>query len=212
MVSRELGGLTQARSDSMSYDRKPQPPDAQNGFSLMEMLVVIAIIMILAGMAIINISGTRPSQQSAAGLNAAVAVFRQGRDGAIAQRRNYQLVIPPVNPPNQIGLERLEIPVGFTTLPVVTLPAPAQFGLDGSIATAPEPGAPMCSNGLCFGGTPTQTWLSDGTFTDASGAPLNAAIYVLVPGDPSTQRAFTILGTTGRIRTYKWTGGSWVLQ
>jgi len=181
------------------------------GFSLLELLTVIAIIFILSGMAIINISGALPGQQSASGLNAAVAVFRQGRDTAIAQRRSFQLVIP-ASTTNQIGLERLEIGGGFTTLPVVTLPEPAQFGLDASITTPPESGLPTCPGGLCFGGTPTQTWLSDGTFVDASSQPLNAVIYVVVPGNPGSQRAFTVLGTTGRIRTYRWTGSGWVLQ
>jgi len=186
----------------------------QEGFSLLEMLVVIAIIFTLAAMAIININGALPSQQTAAGMNAAVGVFRQGRDNAVAQRRNFQLVVPSVTPPNQIGLQRLEVGGGFTALPIVTLPAPAQFGLDPSITVAPEPGLvqPTCASGLCFGGTVTQTWLSDGTFVDSSSQPLTAVVYVMVPGNPGAQRAFTILGATGRIRTYKWTGGSWVLQ
>jgi len=196
----------------MSNNRKPDSRAAQSGFSLLEMLVVLAIMMIIAAMAIVNINGALPNQQSAAGLNAAVAVFRQGRDNAVAQRRSFQLVIPAVNPPNQIGLQRIEIGGGFSSMPVTTLPSPAQFGLDASITTPPESGLPTCSNGLCFGGTLTQTWLSDGTFVQANGTPLNAVVYVMVPGQPSAQRAFTILGTTGRIRTYRWNGNSWLLQ
>jgi len=199
----------------MSYNRKQRSRKSlsgQGGFSLLEMLTVIAILLIIAAMAIININGALPGQQSAAGLNSAMSVFRQGRDTSIAQRRSFQLVIPSVSPPNQIGLQRLELGGGFTSMPVVTLPKPAQFGLDASITTPPEAGLPTCANGLCFGGTLTQTWLSDGTFIQANGQPLNAVVYVTVPGTPGAQRAFTILGTTGRIRTYRWTGSSWVLQ
>jgi prepilin-type N-terminal cleavage/methylation domain-containing protein len=198
----------------MNWNGKPQRHEAEHGFSLLEMLVVIAIMFILSAFAIISINGSLPSQQSAAGLNAAVGVFRQGRDIAIAERRSFQLVIPAANPPNQIGLERLEIGGGFTALPVVTLPKPAQFGLDPSITVAPETGLVQstCVNGLCFGGTVTETWLSDGTFVQANGQPLTAVVYVMVPGQPSAQRAFTILGSTGRIRTYRWTGKNWVLQ
>ena len=46
----------------------------------------------------------------------------------------------------------------------------------------------------------------------ANGQTLTAVVYVMVPGNPSAQRAFTILGSTGRIRTYRWTGSQWILQ
>jgi len=188
--------------------------DAVKGFTLLEMITVVAIIFTIVAFAIISINGALPGQQANAGLNAAAQVFHQGRDSAIAERRSYQLL---TTAPNQVGLERLEIGGGYTVLPVVTLPAPAVFGIDPSLTslTAPDPNFPTCSNGLCFGGTLTQTWLSDGTFVNSAGQPLNAAIYVYVPGADGTQRAFTVLGTTGRIRSYKWTGGTngkWVLQ
>ncbi len=199
----------------MDSNHKPQTGQVNQGFSLLELLLVIAIIFILAGMAIISISSTLPSQQTQAGLNAAATVFRKGHDVAISERRDFQLVIPAVTPMNQIGLERLELNGGVTPLPVVTLPEPAQFGLDPSITVAPETGLATpstCSNGLCFGGTPTQLWQPDGTFIQANGQPLNAVIYIMVPGSPTAQRAFTILGSTGRIRTYRWTGSQWILQ
>ncbi len=199
----------------MDETRKPQTDQGKQGFSLLELLLVIAIIFILAGMAIISISSTLPSQQSQAALNAATAVFHKGHDAAISERRDYELVIPSVTPPNQIGLERLELSGGVTTLPVVTLPEPAEFGLDPSISVAPETGLATpstCSNGLCFGGTLTQLWQPDGTFIQTNGQPLNAVVYIMIPGTPTAQRAFTILGSTGRIRTYRWTGAQWILQ
>jgi len=198
----------------MNSASKPLTRNSEPGFSLLEMMVVIALIFIIAGIAIINISGALPGEQTQAGLNAAVAVFRQGHDIAIAERRNFQLVIPSVSPPNQLGLERLEIGGGVTPLPVTTLPHPAQFGLDSSITVAPESGLVQatCANGLCFGGSPTQTWQPDGTFIQANGQPLSAVVYIMVPGNPGAQRAFTILGSTGRIRTYRWNGSTWVLQ
>jgi len=198
----------------MNRQGKPQVRKTAHGFSLLEMLTVVAVMFILAAISIIIIDGALPNTQSAAGLNAAVGVFRQGHDIAIAERRSFQLVIPAVNPPNQIGLERLNIGGGFNALPVVTLPKPAQFGLDPSITVAPETGLVQatCANGLCFGGTLTETWLSDGTFVNAAGQPLTAVVYVMVPGQPSAQRAFTILGSTGRIRTYRWSGTQWTLQ
>jgi len=208
----------------MSNNRKSQRGRGQRGFSLLEMLTVIAIIMILSAMAVISINGTLPQQQATAGVNAAEAVFRQGRDAAISQRRAYQLVAgaAPVAA-NQLQLSRIEIGGTFTALPIVTLPAPATFMLYNGIPDTPD-GYGTCSSGICFpGSSGVQQWVSDGTFIDGgSGQPLNGTMFIAVPGSsPSdlryvgTQRAFTILGTTGRIRAYKWTGGAaccWVLE
>jgi len=198
----------------MNCTGKLHGQDQAQGFSLIEMLVVVAIIFTVVAFAIISINGALPAQQATAGLNAAAQVFRQGRDAAIAERRSYSLI---ATAPNQLQLVRNEIGGGITALPVVTLPAPAQFGLDPNLTglKVPDPNFPTCSNGLCFGGTLTQQWLTDGTFADSAGHPLNATIYVYVPGSKEVQRAFTVLGATGRIRSYKWTGGTngeWVLE
>ena len=182
------------------------------GFTIVEMMLVLAIFMILAGMAIISINGALPQEQVTSGMNTAMSVIRQGRDTAISERRDYALVYGPPLLPNQLQLQRLEIGGGVTTLPVVTLPAPAQFSLDSTITQDTPDNFGTCSSGLCFGGSPTQQWLSNGTFVNSLGQPLNATVFVNIAGNPSTQRAFTILGTTGRIRAYKWTGSAWQLQ
>jgi len=204
----------------MSDSRRANQTQPRNGFTLLEMLTVIAIIMIVSAMAVISINGALPAQEATAATNAAAAVFRQGRESAIAQRRSYQLV---ATAPNQLQLFRCEniACTAQTALPLVTLPAPAQFMMYTGIPDTPD-GYGTCSSGLCFSGS-VQQWFSDGTFVDPTGTPQNATVFIAVPGqgpaDPtymSTQRAFTILGTTGRIRAYKWTGtagsGEWVLQ
>jgi len=191
------------------------------GFSLLEMLLVIAITITLAGMAIISINGTLPQQQATAGMDSAMDVFRQGRDMAISQRRYYQLNSGGSLAANQLQLQRVEINGSFTALPVMTLPSPAQFGLDSGVTDTPDGfcGTPP-ANGLCLGSTATQQWLSDGTFANTAGQPQNATVFVHIPTSSGAQRAFTVLGTTGRIRAYKWIcptppaspTGCWVLQ
>jgi hypothetical protein len=39
--------------------------------------------------------------------------------------------------------------------------------------------------------------------------PVNGTVFVGVPGLPYTARAVTILGATGRIRSYHWNGTTW---
>jgi hypothetical protein len=78
------------------------------------------------------------------------------------------------------------------------------------------PGVPDTPDGfgvntaIDFGGTPTIMWLSDGTFVDTNGQPLNGTVYFGLQGQTATQRAVTILGATGRVRGYRWTGVRWV--
>ncbi len=209
-----LGGICPAPGGVKSVTTATKTNRLGNhGFTMLEMLLVIAIFITLTGMAIISISGAMPQQQVTTGMNQAMAVIRQGRDSAISQRRDYQLMYGPPMLTNQIGLEQLNPSGGAPmVLPPVTLEPPAAFGLDPSITTDTPDGFGTCSGGLCFGGSPTEQWLSNGTFVNSVGQPLNATIFVHIPGNPGAQRAFTILGTTGRIRAYKWDGANWVLQ
>lgn len=177
-----------------------------SGFSLLELIIVISLVFIVAGIAILSIRGVLPTFRANAALNTVAGVFREGRELAISQRRNYQVIFAP---PSSLWLRRLEVPAGFTDLPAVTIPNGGQFMIYPGVPDTPDGfgNAPA----LAFGGTITQSFLSDGTFADATGAPLNGSVYVAIPGDSGTQRAFTILGSTGRIRSYRWTGESWVL-
>lgn len=175
------------------------------GFSLVEMLIVIVLIGIVAAMAMYSIVGALPNIKVNNGLNTAMSVVKQGKYLATSQRRNYQLMFTA---PTLIWLRRIEVPAGFTDQPVVALPGEVQFLLFAGIPDTPD-GYGNCG-AICFPGTLTQTFLSNGEFVDSAGAPMNGTIYVGIPGNIATQRAITITGATGRIRSYRWTGGSWL--
>ena len=61
-----------------------------------------------------------------------------------------------------------------------------------------------------FRGASRLFFLSDGTFVDLQGNPLNGSIFLGIPKHPETARAVTILGATGRVRAYRWTGSQWI--
>lgn len=180
------------------------------GFSTVELLVVVAIIFIMASAAIISIRGALPAIRANAGLTQVVGEIRGARERAIAQRRNIQLTFP--NGVNQVRLTQLDV-VGTTTsgttvISDVTLTNNMQFMIFPGVSDTPDSfGA---NSALDFGGSPTLMFMSDGTFVDASGTPLNGTIFLGIPAQPGSQRAVTILGATGRIRGYKWNGARWV--
>jgi type II secretory pathway pseudopilin PulG len=175
---------------------------------MVELIVVVGIMMIVASFAMISIRGALPGIRANAGLAQVVGVLREGREAAIAQRRNIQVSFPAAN---QIQLTRLDV-TGFTTtgttpINTITLENNMQFLLFPGVPDTPDSfgnGAP-----IDFGGTPTVMFLSDGTLVDAGGAPLNGTVFIGRPNEPITARAATILGTTGRIRGYKWNGTQW---
>jgi hypothetical protein len=49
----------------------------------------------------------------------------------------------------------------------------------------------------------------EGTFVDELGQTLNGTVFVALANDTLSCRAITILGSTGRVRAYRWDGSQW---
>jgi len=179
-------------------------PYRHAGFSMVEVSITIAVIFIVAGFALTNIAGTMPAIRANAALDMAVAQLRRGRELALAQRRNIEIKF--LNN-NQIQLIRNEVPNGTTILSTVTLENKIEFQLFDGVPDTPDSfGKGAAVN---FGGTAPRTFLSDGTLVDVQANPVNGTIFLGLPNHPETARAVTILGATGRVRGYRWTGTNW---
>ena len=84
--------------------------------------------------------------------------------------------------------------VTYRLVPTVTTDTPDGFGN---------------STALAFGTATSYTFSTDGTLVDQSGNPLNGTIFLAVVNVAKSQRAVTIMGGTGRVRGFKWTGFGW---
>src|ERR1700675_3481056 len=71
------------------------------GFSLLELMVVLAISFSLMAMSILQLRSLVPAMRANAAMNQVVSQLRVAREIAIAQRRNVQILFPG---PNQIQL------------------------------------------------------------------------------------------------------------
>jgi hypothetical protein len=137
-------------------------------------------------------------------MNSVMAILRSARETAIASRRNIRVEFVGTN---QIRLTRFDVPVGTTVL--------GTWNFEAGIITIVFAGVPDTpdlfgnATAVSFGGTPTMMFMSDGTFVDANGLPLNGTVFLGLPGRPATARAISIVGATGRIRAYRWTGAAW---
>jgi prepilin-type N-terminal cleavage/methylation domain-containing protein len=172
----------------------------EQGFSLIEMLVVVTLVGILSSIALLQIGAVRPGMLSDGAARMVMGQLNMARELAVAQRREVQITFGGTN---QLDVERRELPAGTTLLTHVFLEGGVQFALvagagdtpDGFGATAAVPAAT-----IVFG--------SDGMMIDGAGAPMNGTIFLSIPGTPQSLRAITVLGSTGRVRGYRWNGGS----
>jgi type II secretory pathway pseudopilin PulG len=188
--------------------------DQARGFSVIEILVVVAISMVIAGIAIVQAQPALQQIRVNAAKDLVQGTLRRARETAISDRRSVKvefLVNPPANPKGSyVRLTRLGGGIGPDTV-IVLIPIP------GSVIYTTFPGEPDTPDGfgnggpIYFGGVNNgpaagMIYQSDGTFAAATGIPINGTVFMGIPGQPTTARAVTVLGTTGRVRSYHISG------
>jgi prepilin-type N-terminal cleavage/methylation domain-containing protein len=188
--------------------------DQARGFSMIEILVVVAIAMVIAGIAIIQ---SRPAVMQIRANTAKDLVqgsLRRARETAISDRRSVKVefpVNPPANPAGSyVRLTRLGGGIGPDTV-IVMIPIPGSV-IYTTFAGEPDTpdgfgnGGPIYFGGVNNGPAAGMIYQSDGTFAAATGIPINGTVFMGVAGEPTTARAVTILGSTGRVRSYHISG------
>jgi prepilin-type N-terminal cleavage/methylation domain-containing protein len=176
------------------------------GFSMVEVCIALMIAAVVAGFALINIDSMLPGMNANESMYRVVAQFRNGRELAIAQRRNIQVVFQN---DNEIQLVRNDLPSGTTTLSTVTLDSRCKFLIFDGLPDSPDSFG-ISSEPVSFGDTETITFLTDGTLVDDDNNPVSGTVFFGVEDNPETARAVTILGATGRVRSYRWNGEDWI--
>lgn len=193
------------------------------GFSLIELMIVVGIILVMLGFAVINITTATENSKANAAMDKLVTQLRYGRQLAISLRRNVMVTFTA---PNKIALAVQTLPgeapaadiapgylndnapnglqyYVFPGLPDV----PGGIGNGSPINWAPASGGAaglslmFNSSGTFIGTTATNNFASVG-----NNNPVNGTIFIGIPGKKTTARAVTILGGTGRVRTYFYTG------
>ncbi len=161
------------------------PHRLQPGFSLMEFLVAVAIISIILGMALLNYGSILPNFKANSAMDQLLYQLRSARERAIAHRREVQVQFVGTN-----QLTITEIWLLGTAPPASTVSFAVYFG------------------GLS-GGPPIMKFSTTGALIDGGNTVVNGTVFMGIPGKPSTARAISILGATGRVREYHWDGSQW---
>jgi prepilin-type N-terminal cleavage/methylation domain-containing protein len=179
----------------------------ESGFTLPELLVVVALIAVLAGVAIPVSRGMILRSEADSATTVVVTTLIQARDRAIAERRNFQV---DFQAPDRIVISRHPVPPGPPPEIVTTRL------LENRQTIMRWPGAPDTPDAFGGGGAvnftgPTPVmFTSDGSLIDDNGDPVNGTVFLAVPNEPESVRAVTIFGMSGLVRSWKWAGERWI--
>ena len=195
----------------------------QRGFSLVELLVVVAIIFIASGMAIIGYVSQLDNNRANSAAYTISGALRAARQAAITNRRDVQVWIDQtftggdnVQHVNYQIQPKLGIAEPAHDIVSFELPTQTQYQVFAGVPDTPMAfgnSAAVYINGQS-GGPNTMAFASDGSFNNglasqAPASPISGTIFVGIPNKTNTARAVTIMGGTGRVRTYTWTGTQW---
>jgi len=187
---------------------KRYPVKSDGGFSLIEGVVVVAVVFIVGAMTVLGFGTVLRNAKANSAMSQLVSQLRTARERAIAHRCEVQVQFVATN---QITIS--EIWTAGTPPPpaTVSFEGGATFQVFNGVPDTPMAfgnSSPVYFAGLS-GGPPVMKFTSTGAFIDAGNTFVDGTVFLGITGNPSTARAVTILGSTGRVRLYHWDGAQW---
>ena len=187
---------------------------SQSGFSLAELLIVIAIMSILTVISVFALRSSKRSYAPDDEANQIVSFFREAHQRALSQRQTQRVTIDRANKVVRLmdegllpGGDEVEIIRG-TLNGTVTMTQP---NIPLTSTPMPPPPAPYNYNAAVFDAFQVSQYRfkADGSVTDSVGNSLSATFYFL-PVDGTTDpngnlvRAVTLFGPSGSTRAWKY--------
>jgi len=177
----------------------------QAGYSVVELMFVVGIMGVLMAIAVVQIGSSRSGLNGDGAMRIVLAQMNQAREQAITQRRNMRLTFTGGS---LVSIIREEVPGPvLTTISSVSFEGRLQFVTVAGLPDTPD--AFGNSSAVAFGAATEKKFAPDGTLVDQDGLTLNGTVFVALPNDKQSARAVTIFGSTGRVRGFRWDGGSW---
>jgi prepilin-type N-terminal cleavage/methylation domain-containing protein len=176
------------------------------GFTLVEALVVVALVSLLAGIAL-PITADMVTRAKASSTSVeVVAWLEEARSRATAERRNFQLTFDLAT--HRVRVDRIEADLSVTTVIDRPLPDRMQFMQFAGVGDTPD----LFGNSghVEFDGPAPHMFTSEGSLVDANGDPSNGTIFLGRERELDTGRAITVFGVTGLLRTWKLAGKKWM--
>jgi type II secretory pathway pseudopilin PulG len=193
----------------------------EHGFSMLEMMIVIAVSIVIAAMAIIQLQPALSNARADSATRQMMDQLRQAREYAITNRRYVQITFPVVVVGGQTEYEiQMTVKNSLTAgagadvaMEAVPIEPPMTFYLNPKAPDTPDAfgNANAIDFGGLAGGPPAgMLFQSDGELVAAATyLPINGTVFMGVAAQPNLTRAVTVLGTTGRVRGWKYPSSGW---
>jgi prepilin-type N-terminal cleavage/methylation domain-containing protein len=213
------------KQSQLNTQRKERCRSGQRGFSMIELCTVILIILIISAMAIFALMPALQDAKFDSAMRQVLDQLRQAREYSIANRRYVQVTFPTVVAAGvtqyQIVMtERNAPPYGpagagaDVVLSTVPIQPPAQFLVNPAAVDTPDNfgnASAIEFEGQNPGPVGGMLFQSDGELIDGlTFQPINGSIFIGSPGKATAFRAITVLGSTGRVRAWKFNGAAWL--
>lgn len=208
--------MSSSRTRAGSSGRKTVKPRSQRGFSVIELLIVMAIIAIMIGIALFSL---QTSQRALAVDNAGaqlVDVLRFAKQRALAERQVMRVEVTPGSgsTPGTIQVIDQETLGAGSTDDFVCRNETLAPNSESTINTNPtafsRPPAPHNFDAAPFvSGKLTVYFNPDGSVSNNSDTPQSFSLVFFTPivgttPDPQSIRAITLFGPTGSVRVWRW--------
>jgi type II secretory pathway pseudopilin PulG len=199
--------MRERKTGSMSKRR-------MRGFSIVELMIVVTIMMIMAGISFITLQPALKQLHVSNAYNTTLATMRLARQMAIGKRDIYSVTFNNAVIPNTITIADLD-PLNPTTVETVTIPPDTAFtavsGIPTTTAAAPDhfgtgSAAIAFDQGITPGVPTVIYFMPDGSAQDAGNNINNGVIYIARPGVVQSSKAITLWGATGRLRGWRLDG------
>ena len=189
--------------------RTNRPTDTR-GFSLVEMMFVVTLIGIVGAMAVGMIGQSVPAFKGDGAMRVIMANLNRGRELAITQRRYMRVVFTN---PNKVEIIREEVLPANTTTVISTMYIEGGMAYSLVVGVADTPDAFGKAAAIDFNGAASVKFNPDGMLVDTANSNniKNGTVFLALLTNKMSVRAVTVLGSTGRVRGYKYDGARWKL-
>jgi prepilin-type N-terminal cleavage/methylation domain-containing protein len=188
---------------------------SQAGYNIIELMFVLGIMGVIAAMAVAQIGAARPGLKGDGAMRVVMGQMNAAREMAIAQRKYMRVTFTQpacsagVVCIHSVGIIREETPLVTTTLSTIPIEGGVQFVLVNGLPDTPDGFGKAAA--VDFGAAANVKFTPDGTMVNQDGAGSNGTVFLAIPNLSMSARAITVLGSTGRVRAYKWDGKQWKL-